>query len=250
MYKYIYLLFFIFINLNAQTFNFKPFIGYTKVNMADFNRTIQSQVDVLSDLSQQNLPRPENMDGDYLWGFQVEYHLEENYFININSYYFREKTGSSLYNDIPSDPLNFKSSHQIRLVDLSIGIKYYLSYSSWKRINLFFGFGVGIGMGWSKSELVYNDYINNYYSNGEFSSIAMTGNFILGMDLRLMSGLSIVIEGGYRYSNMGRMDGQLLIHKDFPNDTLDFIDNGYTTQTYYNFSGIFITAGPSISLPF
>jgi len=76
--------------ISAQFFSLKPNLGYTSVQMSDVNNDNQLRINQLSNITGNSLPKLEKFRGNYSWGIQGQYQLEQNYFLVIHSNYYRE----------------------------------------------------------------------------------------------------------------------------------------------------------------
>ena len=220
--------------------------------MSDVNNDNQLRINQLSNITGNSLPKLEKFRGNYSWGIQGQYQLEQNYFLVIHSNYYRESI--KVENDKQGEiPFSFQNQHRIEYFEICLGINYFFDYSSWKIITTYFGAGVGFGSGWTEVYLEYNDGLNRVNNKGDFSSDSFVGYICAGFQIKFTSILSLVPEIGFRYANLGKMNGKLYISQNFsnlPNANLELSDNNYTTEDVYDFSGFYGTIGLKILLPF
>ena len=228
----------------AQTVSVQPYFGYSTVRMSEANNDMVVRVNQLRRFSQQFIPSPDPLNGNYTWGVGVTYRFEDDYFATVKTLYFSEKTGKDYRRTAVDYPLDFHFDRDIRFFDFTIGLQYFFNYSSWKRINYYLGAGAGLGLGWSRSNFTYQDNnpaINNIDSRGDFSGSAMTAHFALGLTLRVLPPVFLSAEGGYRFANLRQLEGQLKLSGVlYPN---------YVTESSYDFSGFYITIGTGFILP-
>lgn len=237
--------------LLSQSISIKPHFGYTTVHMSEVNQDMNSRVIELRDITGQPVSIPDPFRGDFAWGIQIQYDLGDTYFLNLNTYYFKEETSvnESLAGTNPSQ-FNFR--RRLDYFDISFGVKYFFNQSSWKRVTSYLGGGVGLGIGWAESNFDYADNINSVDNQSDFSSSALTAYFCAGLNFRISTQFSIVPEVGYRVANLGQMEGTLKIDQNFPNfpnGELELTDNNYLTEASYDFSGFFLSLGLNIFIP-
>lgn len=228
----------------GQTLAIKPYFGYATVNMTEVNEDLDFRIRDFRQLVNEPLPAPDHFNGNYAWGVQIEYRLEEDYFLNVSTYYFREKNGADYFGSISSGPIDFHFDREIELFDVGIGLKYFFNYSSWKRINTYIGSGVGVGLGWSKSNFRYTDQkpeTDDFDNTGDFSSNQLTANITAGGIYRVFPALYLSVEVGIRFANMQQMDGPLTTLQDGRNEI--------TTDAAFDFTGFFVTLGTGIVIP-
>jgi len=237
----------------CQSFKVKPYLAYSQVGMDDVNRDITNRVAQLRNLVGQPLPIPNGLNGNYGWGIQAQYHLGENYFLNLNTYFFKEETESEYFQEGLPNSVNFLFKQQIEYIEASAGLKYYLGYNTWKRVNFYLGGGIGVGFGWADALTKYTDGTNKVDNSGQYSSTALIANFMGGAEIRITPYLSLFPEAGYRLANLQQMNGRISIDQDFPgiqNGRLEASDSNYTPEEIYDFSGFFVSIGIGFILPF
>ncbi len=248
------LLFIIPVISRAEAFNIKPFFGYSTVRMNDVNDDINFRVNELRKIVQTNIPAPDPFKGNYAWGVQIEYPLQEKYFVTLTTFYFSEKTSAETLPGAPATTYDYHYSRKIELFDVSIGLNYYFNYSSWKRLNTYFGAGAGLGSGWSSSDFQYDDTSNNHINNtGDFSSNALTAYFCLGGTARLFRYLFLSAEAGVRFANLRQMDGKLKVDQTFSGSSgssQKYTNNDFTTEALYDYTGFYFLVGTGIVIPF
>ncbi|GAB4371278.1 MAG: hypothetical protein Kow0042_13940 [Calditrichia bacterium] len=229
----------------AQSVFIQPYFGYGTVRMTEPNDDMRLRFKQLSQINQIVLPAPDPLNGNYAWGVKLIYRMEDDYFLNLNTYYIQERTGIDFQTSAGLYPLSYHFDREIKFFDVSIGIQYFFNYSSWKTVNYYFGFAVGVGVGWSNSDFIYQDEnprVDDIDSKGDFSGNAMTANFNLGVLIRLHPNVFLSGEGGYRFANLRELTGQ------FKTKTESFSD--YTTQSQYDYSGFYVALGTVLRLPF
>jgi len=230
----------------AQSFSIKPHMSYTTVQMNDVNSRNQARVEYLKEITGETVPQPDPFEGNFAWGIQIGYHLENNYFLTFATYYFTENHKLYYQDESQGYPVIFDNLQSIKLFDISFGIKYFFRYSSWKRFNFYIAGVVGFAIGWSEITFRYFDEINSVNNKGDFSSNALTGQLMTGLSIRFSPAISLEPEIGYRAANLSQMDGKRIISQNFPNmpdGQLERIDNQYQTEAIYDFSGFFANIG-------
>ncbi len=232
--------------VNGQSFSIEPVFGYTRLDMDAVNADISNKVLKLSARTGYDIPIPDPLQGNYFWGIQVNYHMENNYFLNVGTTYFREiaeLTKGSLPNIAP---FYFHTRREIQLLEINFGLKYYFNYNSWRKINFYVSGGTGYALGWSKYNFDYNDGTNSINNSGDFSSGSIIAYLGSGITLRFTPRFSLNPELGYHFANLGQMSGQYRISQIFPKDPTAQLEGIYTdfiTEENYNYSGFFARIG-------
>jgi opacity protein-like surface antigen len=229
----------------AQSFSVKPYISYATVQMKEVNEGTEGRVESLRELTGVYVPTPDPFKGNYAWGIQIGYHLEDNYFLTFGTYFYRENRDFNYQDNSQGYLVLFDNNRSIRLFEASFGMKYFIRYSSWKRFNFYVGGGIGFALGWSETLFSYSDETNYVNNIGEFSSNALTGHLLAGLSIRFSPTISLEPEFGYRMANLSQMEGTLRFSQDFPNalPQQEGVDNQFTTEENYNFSGFFVNLG-------
>ena len=232
--------------LPAVGFSLKPYYGYSTVKMGDVNTEIINTVRALRYRSQHPLPFPGELNGSTIWGLQAEYQMEEDYFLNLSSLYYREKESAQYQEIAGAADIDYHFFTRIDLFEISVGIRYFFNYSSWKRINPYIGGNVGLGYAWSESHLRYDDHglsqTNPVDTFDDVSSNAITAQFCAGITLRILPAFFLWGEVGARMANMSNMQGQ--------RRTLNASYSNFTTPSVYDFSGFYLIAGGGFIIPF
>ena len=233
-------------NSPAQSFTIKPHVGYAQVSMADVNSSSRSRINALMDLTGNFVPYPDEFKGNYSGGIEISYHLENHYHLIFGTYYFRERNNLEYLSGTGSSSVQFQNNRTNELFEVHIGIKYFLRYQSWRRINFYFSGTAGFAFGWAESIFIYQDDVNSVNNKGEFSSNSITGYLSTGINLKLLTSIAIEPEIGYRFANLNQMDGRLSLSQNFnndPNSLVDAVDPNYRTDASYDFSGFYANIG-------
>jgi len=215
------------------------------------NSASRSRIDALRALTSQNVPYPDGFSGNYSGGIQISYHLENNYYLIFGTYYFRETNNFGYFQPSGNNSVQFQNDRINELFEINLGIKYFLRYRSWSRINFYFSGTAGFAFGWAESIFIYLDGINSVDNKGDFSSSAITGYFSAGISFRISSTISLEPELGYRFANVNQMDGTLRLSQNFNNDPnllVNATDNNYQTEANYDFSGFYLNLGVNFQL--
>lgn len=244
------IIFLLSLNTESRAFSFsvKPYLGYATLEMTEVDENNRYGINSLSYLVSQPLPLPEPFGGNLMGGIQIDYHLENQYFIYIGSYYYRETSEVDYIDPLNNPGLRFSNTREIEFFEFSLGLKYYLRYSSWRRINVYLGGGAGFAFGGAHSDFLYQDGVNSVDNQGDFNASSLTAHFCAGIRFTLSPFFSIVPEAGYRLANLQQMDGVLEVHQNFPgepNGQIDARDDNYRTEANYDFSGFYINLGLS-----
>jgi hypothetical protein len=202
------------------------------------------------DLTGNFVPYPDEFKGNYSGGIEISYHLENHYHLIFGTYYFRERNNLDYLSGTGSSLVQFQNNRTNELFEVNIGIKYFLRYQSWRRVNFYFSGTAGFAFGWAESIFIYQDEVNSVDNRGEFSSNSITGYLGAGMNLKLSTSIAIEPEIGYRFANLNQMDGKLALSQNFNNDPnllIEAVDPNYRTDASYDFSGFYGNIGINFS---
>lgn len=231
---------------NAFAFSLRPYLGYARVNMSEVDENNRYGINSLSNLVSQPLPFPEPFNGHLMGGIQIEYHYESQYYLYFSTYYFRESSTVNYENLLTNSTLTFFNDRSIELFEFSLGLKYFLKYSSWRPINFYLSGGAGFALGGARSEFVYHDGKNSVDNKGNFNSSSLTAHFCAGVQFRFSHLFSLEAEAGYRQANLQQMEGVLEVQQNFPDipdGKITARDDNYRTDANYDFSGFFFNLG-------
>ncbi len=220
----------------------KPYYGFFIPRMNDVNGKIQNDIRMFRDIFGEQIPSPGNINGNRVFGGQIEYHLNENYFLNINFSYYQEEVSMLYLSRIETGAfLNY--SRAVELYDVIANLLYYFNYNSWRRFNTYVGIGVGLIVANAHSVTQTTYIALPLNSRGDFSGNSLSGVLSFGGNYRLAKFLYLWGEGGLLYGSMGQLDGSVT--------TLDNPErhNAVTTSSF-DFTGIFVRAGLGIAVPF
>jgi len=237
----------------AQSFSIKPYAGYATVQMKEVNAGIEARVESLTGLTGVPVPQPDPFKGNLAWGIQFGYHLEDNYYLTLDTYFFSEDSKIHYRDESQGYQVIFDNMRNIKLFEASFGMKYLFNYSSWKRFNFYVGGGIGLAIGWSETFFWYSDETNFVNNKGDFSSIALAGHIMGGLTIRFSPTISLEPEIGYRAANLAQMEGELRFSQNFPNipgGQSEGVDNQFQTEENYNFSGFFVNIGLQFAFSF
>ncbi len=233
--------------LAAQMLVIKPYFGYATVKMNQVNDAMINSVKSMTRITGNPLPLPEKFKGNSVWGVQLQYHLNDNYFAHFTTCYYSEKTSAGVEMLQVTSPYLFSFKREIRYLSFNFGINYYFHYSSWRRLNPYFNAAAGITLGWTDSNFKYlnpqnSASGNNLDNHADLTASTLTANAGLGLSVKITQRFSLNLEGGYQFANLGQMKGKYT--------TLTGTDSNFTTDEDYNFSGIYIIGGVGFVLPF
>ncbi len=241
------------IGLIAQSFSVKPYLGYTQVKMTQVNQDNVLRTVQLSRITSIPLPYPESFDGNFTIGIQFQYNVEQNNSLTFNIHYYQESILSESSTSNLDPLLIYRFEQAIRYLDFTVGFKYFFNYTSWKPVAFYFSVAGGYGFGNSKPDLSYSDRMNNVQNNGNFSKASLCANVSLGLSIKIARYVELVPEAGYRFANLGQLEGTIQIYQKFP-ETPDaereYTRDDYITEEIYDFSGFFATIGLNIGLTF
>jgi len=238
------------IPLFSQSFTIKPFYGYLRPQMTEVNRSIDTQMEAWRELLEEPLPSPGKISGQSILGGEIQYHLNDDYFLGLNVSRYRDQATTDYRSPSPATPGRFLYTREVEAVDVALHLDYYFAYDESSRLNKYFGLGIGIisaqaqsvtqstfEMTGSKVALPLID------TTGDFSGTAFTALISGGLALRLVEPFSLWSEVGYRYAKLGQLEGTVR--------QIDSQQNAaFTTNTSFDFSGFYLQAGLGIRLPF
>jgi opacity protein-like surface antigen len=235
---------------SAQRLMIKPFYGYLLPQMSDVNERIENQIEGWRELLGVPVPSPEKIAGNGVFGAQVQYQLNDDYFLALNASHYQKKVATEYSNDTAPTPENFLYEREVETTDVTVHLNYYFNYSPDNRFNKYLGIGVGLIFAKARSN-TQSSFVTNPSSKvllasvdtqGDFSGNSVTAAFSGGLDFGLSNSISLWGEAGYQYAKVGQMEG-----------TVSRPDNqnaAFTTTTSFDFSGFYFRAGLGIGLPF
>lgn len=249
--KPLILLIFVFATpLLSQSFTLKPFYGYLRPQMTDVNRRIETQMEAWRELLEEPLPAPGKISGQPIWGGEIQYHLNDDYFLGLNISRYQDQAISDYRSSLPAAPGRFLYTRDAEALDIALHLDYYFNYDESSRLNKYFGLGLGIISAQAKSVTQSTFAITNSQvllplidTTGDFSGTAFTVILSGGLDLKLAGPLSLWSEVGYRYAKLGQLEGTV-------NQLNSQQNAAFTTNTSFDFSGFYLQAGMGIGLPF
>ncbi|GAB4335818.1 MAG: hypothetical protein Kow0037_16290 [Calditrichia bacterium] len=230
--------------LFGQTVYLRPFWGQHRLSMDEPNEDMRYRINTLAFLNKVSLPVPQDLDKAAIYGLEALLKFDSDYFISVGTAYFKDETKLNYHSPSPANAIEYYFFRDIRYFELTTGIKYFPHYSSWRPINVYFGFQVGLGVGWSRSDFQYRDDnpdIDEIDSRGDFSTNGLIGVGNIGFNFRLTGWLMLNGEAGYRFANLGQLEGQL--------KTINATINNYTTSSSYDFSGFYAAIGLYFLIP-
>lgn len=235
----VFLLFVVVSSGDAQSVVLRPFGGYTTVFMKNVNDLIKEQIFSFREITGEPIPFPEKINGNYEYGAEIHYHLNEGYFLTLGGSFYSEEVRTQFS---PEGESAFDFRRKVSLLNFSLGIQNYLAYSTWKRVNAFLFFDVSLAFANSNSLTKVANLAGYPETNtqGEFSANALNVQGGLGVDLRISSELALWAKAGFRYANMGQMEGEIVL--------LDGTKELQTTRSSFDYSGFFARAGVGINL--
>lgn len=226
----------------AQDFSLKLHYGYYYPSPGNVNSKIAEDIRGLRQALQAPIPSPGEFNGSGVWGGQLEYRLNEDYFINLNVSYYREKI-ALLYRPSPTPFWTLDYQRELHSLDAIINLHYYFNYSTWKRFNKYLGIGVGLMFLTAKSFTASDNPDALLETRGKFSGNILSGVLAVGGHYRLSKPLRFWGEIGLQYGNFGELDG-----------TVTTRENPQEVETVsassFDLTGLYARAGLGIGLPF
>lgn len=230
--------------LRAQHISIRPHLGYYVPRMNDVNDTIENQIRVWRELLETDLSDPGKIDGGPIIGGQIQFHLNESYFIALSAAYYREKSETAF----AADDRRFAFTREVEFLDVQLNIQYYFDYEPGTIFNKYLNLGIGVMNGQADARtintfpasLVSGAQLPRVDTTGDFSRSSLTASITAGIDVRLASLLSLWLEGGLQFGNIGQLDGTVTRLDADPVEDL--------SSTEFDFTGFFLRTGFGIGL--
>jgi opacity protein-like surface antigen len=235
--------------LLAQSLALKPYYGYSLPQLSEVNDQMKRQIEGWQTLLGASIASPGEFSGKSIFGGQVQYHLNDDYFLALDVSRYQQKISTEYLSGATPAPDRFYYERSVETFDVALNLDYYFGYDPESRLNKYFGIGVGMifAQATSLTQLSFaaepepGTTLTAVDTRGDFSGNSITGAFLLGLDWRLSDWFFLWTEGGYRYAKVGQMDGTVS-RADNQQDT------AFTTTTSFDFSGFFVHAGLGIGL--
>ncbi|RMF56479.1 MAG: hypothetical protein D6748_13385, partial [Calditrichaeota bacterium] len=225
----------IFTNPLLADITIKPHIGYFFPRMGDVNSKIETDILTFRDIFGEPIPQPGKISGNPMYGAQIEYHLNEDYFLNVNVAYYQDK--SNVFHQSFTDPslfLNYK--REVQFYDVMFNLLYFINYNSWRRFNKYMGLGIGVVLANAHSVTETNHPALPLNSRGDFTGNSLSAIISVGGKYRLTTFSYLWGEIGLEYGNMGPLDGKVT--------TLDHPEKrDAITESSFDFTGIYLRIG-------
>ncbi|MFQ5628359.1 MAG: hypothetical protein ACE5I1_06340 [bacterium] len=246
-------LFFIAISMTcaAQRLSIKPFWGYYVPRLSDVNNDIASEIPVWSDLLETQITSPGKIKGNSVFGGQIQFHLRENYFVNLNISYYRGKAETEFTDSNRTPAGRFFYFREVKSYDVVVNLQYYFDYDAGNFFNTYISIGGGVIAVNANTDTESNftsSMINNVPlpqvdTHGEFSGSTLTAVLAGGVSLHFSDFLSIWSEAGFQVSNIGQLEGSVsrINNAEIPD---------FTTNTSFDLTGVFIRLGADFGLQF
>ena len=246
----IFLIFVFVTPLLSQSFTIKPFYGYLRPQMTDVNRRIDTQMAAWRELLEEPLPVPGRISGQPVWGGEIQYHLNDDYFLGLNVSRYQDQATTDYRSPAPATPDRFLYTRDAEAIDVALHLDYYFDYDESSRLNKYFGLGIGVIFAQARSVTQSTFELTDSKvtlplidTTGDFSGTAFTALISGGLALRLVEPFSLWSEVGYRYAKLGQLEGKVRQINSQQNAA-------FTTNTSFDFSGFYLQAGLGIGLPF
>ena len=221
----------------------KPFIGYMSPSMTDVNSNIDADIRAASELFGEPIPFAGEIGAKPIFGGQLEYHINEELFINLNIGYYSDKVSTSYTFQINNPGTVFNYEREVEQFDFIVNFHYYFGYSTWRSFNKFLAFGVGISVANAKAFTESTNPIQLIDSRGEFAGNILSGVLGVGGDVRVAKPVKLWGELGFQFGDFGELDGTIW--------TIDNPDGEEViTDSKFNFSGFYIRGGVAVTVAF
>lgn len=236
-------------SLLSQNFTIKPFYGYLRPQMTDVNRRIDNQMAAWRELLEEPLPSPGKFSSRSIFGGELSYHLNDDYFIGLNVSRYQDQVTTDYRSSSPAAPGRFLYSREAEAIDVALHLDYYFDYDESSRWNKYFGVGIGLISAQARSvtrstfEMTASKVtLPLIDTTGDFSGTAFTALLSAGLDVKMAGPFAIWSEVGYRYAKLGQLEGTARQINSQQNAA-------FTTNTSFDFSGFYVQAGLGVGLP-
>ncbi len=236
--------------VSAQSFMLRPYYGYYSPRLTDVNNQISDQMEGWQQVLGDPLRSPEKFGGRALFGGQVQYHLNDDYFLALDVYRYEQSVATENTRTTGAIPYRFLFTRSVESLAFVLNLNYYFGYDPGARLNKYVGLGPGliIAEAHSNTQLVLlNDAggkdLQPVDTQGDFSKTAFSLTLLGGLDFRLFGAVSLWGEAGYQYAKIGQFEGTVRRAGDQQNVA-------FTTNTSFDFSGFYFRAGLGVGSPF
>lgn len=239
----LFLMFVSFLPAAAQNLSLKLHYGYYYPSLSNVNDNINEDIRGLRQMLQAPIPSPGEFNGSGVFGGQIEYRLNEDYFINLNVSYYQEKI-ALLYSPATAPSWTLDYQRELKSIDAIVNLHYYFNYSTWKRFNKYLGIGVGL-MFLNAESFTATDKpdTEQLKTRGKFSGNILSGVLAVGGHYRLSKPLLLWGEIGLQYGNFGELDGKITTLEN-PNEVETI------SASSFDLTGLYARMGLGIGLPF
>jgi hypothetical protein len=235
--------------LFSQSLTLKPYYGYSLPQLSEVNDQIKSQTERWQNILGVSLTAPGEFGGQSIFGGQVQFHLNDDYFLALDISRYEKQVSTEYLSDATPAADRFYYERAVEAVNAALNLNYYFGYDQASRLNKYFGLGIGMIFAKANSltqlsfavEPKPGTTLTAVDTRGEFSGNSIAAAFLLGLDLRLSNFIFLWTEGGYRYAKAGQLEGTV-------SRVEDQQGVAFTTNTSFDFSGFFIHAGLGIAL--
>ncbi len=234
---------FFFGSVFAQSVFIKPFAMWYRPNLGNVKANIDDDLNQFRSTTGLSIPNNDRFNSKVIFGGEVEYHLSEDFFATVFISFYEDEVLTEA-SSVDKTTSVFFYSRDLSTIDVKLNLQKYFHYSSWRRMNYYFGVGVGINQLDAGSKTTFTDGgVEVINTTGEFAGSILSASGYLGLTLKVIDYFKIYGEAGYMVADFGQLDGKVRT-----------IDNpqGITTLTESSFdlSGFFLRAGVGIALPF
>lgn len=235
----------------SQRITLKPLFGYYLPKLNAVNDDIAKELPFWREFLETDLPDPGKIGGHAVYGGQLQFHFRESYFINVHVSFYRDAAETQFSDALNPSAGQFHYSRKVEFYDAILSLQYFFDYDSDNLFNTYLRIGAGVLSTNAKTEtkstftasMVSNTFLPQVDTQGDFSGSTLTGIISAGMELRFTPSLTIWGEAGLQSANVGQLNGSL----QRANSTAV---PDYTTNTTFDFSGLFVRLGGGVGLPF
>lgn len=234
---------FLFGHIFAQSVYIKPFAMWYRPSLANVKANIDDDLNQLRNTTGLSIANDDQFSSKIIFGGEVEYHLSEDFFATIFISFYEDEVRTEAAS-VDKTTSVFFYSRDLSTIDVKLNLQKYFHYSSWRKLNYYFGVGIGINQLDAGSKTTFTDGgVEVINTTGEFAGSVLSASGYLGLTLKAIDYFKIYGEAGYMVADFGQLDGKVRT-----------VDNpqGITTLTESSFdlSGFFLRAGIGIALPF
>ena len=227
----------------AKIIFIKPFVMWYRPNLGNVKANINEDLNQFRKLTGLSIANNGSFTGKIILGGEIEYHLSEDFFATVYISFYEDEVHSEAAS-IDKSTSFFFYSRDLSTVDVKLNLQKYFHYSSWRKLNYYFGVGLGINQLEAGSKTTFTDGgVEVINTVGDFTGSILSASGYFGLTLKLIENLKFYSEAGYLVADFGQLDGKVRTVEN---------PQGITTLTESSFdlSGFFLRVGLGFAIPF